>query len=531
MKRQRWFLWVVLVALTLACAAAWARPGGGSSFRGGSSGGSSGGRSGSSGGSSRGSSGGSSGGSGGSYGGSSGGSSGSSGGSSGSGGTYGGSGGSVVGGVAAVVGLVGLGVPLLAVALLVWLLARRSTQRYQDWNTSPAPAPEPQAPSLRLALEGLRTEDPNFSMVLFEDFLYALYAETHTSRGRGTLARMSAYVSPDAQATLTSPGLADVRDIVVGSATLTDVALDGPETSVTVAFETNYTEVAPNGAQQSYYGMEHWTLGRRRGVLSRTPDRARVFACPSCGAPLDTVMAGVCTHCRQDVSSGAFDWVVGRVVLVERSARGPMLTTEVAEEGTDLATLVDPNAASGLQAVSAKDPSFSWGSFQSRVALVFSEFQVAWAARDLAKMRPHLSDRLFQTQTYWVQAYLQQRLRNVTENPRIHGIELARVSSDRFYDAITVRLFASSLDYTLSDQDGRVVCGSRTKERRYTEYWTFIRGSQRKGPTRTELSCPNCGGPLAINMAGHCNYCQVKVTTGEFDWVLSKIEQDEVYGG
>jgi hypothetical protein len=32
-------------------------------------------------------------------------------------------------------------------------------------------------------------------------------------------------------------------------------------------------------------------------------------------------------------------------------------------------------------------------------------------------------------------------------------------------------------------------------------------------------------------MAGNCTYCKAKVTSGEFDWVLSQIEQDESYGG
>jgi hypothetical protein len=32
-------------------------------------------------------------------------------------------------------------------------------------------------------------------------------------------------------------------------------------------------------------------------------------------------------------------------------------------------------------------------------------------------------------------------------------------------------------------------------------------------------------------MAGVCEYCQGKVTSGEFDWVLSRIEQDEAYRG
>jgi len=34
-----------------------------------------------------------------------------------------------------------------------------------------------------------------------------------------------------------------------------------------------------------------------------------------------------------------------------------------------------------------------------------------------------------------------------------------------------------------------------------------------------------------VNMAGYCEYCKAKVTSGEFDWVLSKIEQDEAYHG
>ena len=36
---------------------------------------------------------------------------------------------------------------------------------------------------------------------------------------------------------------------------------------------------------------------------------------------------------------------------------------------------------------------------------------------------------------------------------------------------------------------------------------------------------------LKISMAGSCEYCQAHVTAGEFDWVLSKIEQDDTYRG
>ena len=93
-----------------------------------------------------------------------------------------------------------------------------------------------------------------------------------------------------------------------------------------------------------------------------------------------------------------------------------------------------------------------------------------------------------------------------------------------------MRLFAKGLDYVVDDS-GKVLSGSKSRQRAYSEYWTLVRGTNRKGPTRTDLACPSCGAPLDINMVGDCKYCKAKVTTGDFDWVLSKIEQDEAYGG
>ena len=432
-----------------------------------------------------------------------------------------------------------IGIPLVIVIGIVALIRRMNQSRMTDWSTAER-RPNVQvasgrpAASARRELERLRDLDPNFSAVLFEDFLYALYAEVHTARGRSAIARYSAFLAPAAAAALQGPPLVDVRNIIVGAMSFVDVRgprEGGADVVVRVHFETNYTEVAPNRTEQSYYAVEEWTLSRRANARSRTPDRARIFACPSCGAPLDAVTAGTCAYCRKAVATGEFDWVVIQIALVHRSPRGPMLTGNTAEEGNDLPTLVDGDAAARLHQLSAKDPQFNWQAFQGRVGLIFREFQVAWSDRDLAKMRAYLSDRLFETQVFWVEAYKQQRLRNVTSNARILNIELARITSDAFFDAITVRIFAVSLDFTVADDGGRVVSGSQTRERRYTEYWTFIRGSARRGATRTDPACPSCGAPLDINMAGACKYCKAKVTTGDFDWVLSRIEQDEAYEG
>ncbi len=435
---------------------------------------------------------------------------------------------------------------LLVVGLILYFVFRSRRQRtMSDWSSTGAaetdygPTPPYQPPpqafeqSPRTALSRLRDLDPTFSLVLFEDFLYALYAEAHQRRAADQLDMLSAYLGADVIARMKAEPREPIEGLVIGGMRYVGASItgSGPDATarVDVELEVNLTVKGAKGPASSYL-VERWTLVRKAGAKSRPADKTRIFDCPNCGAPQTAVMAGNCSHCKQAVSTGQFGWVVQAAVVLRAEPRPPLLTTEQEEQGNDLPTIFDRDARAMLDALWQKDQAFAWPQFEQRVNLIFNEFQVAWSNRDLAKMRPFLSDNLLQTEEYWVQAYKAQHLRNVTENARIERIELARVESDASFDAITVRLWGVSLDYTVND-DGKVIVGSKSRERRYSEYWTLIRGAGRKGPTKTEPVCPNCGAPLAINQVGVCTYCQAKVTSGEFDWVLSRIEQDEAYTG
>ena len=250
-----------------------------------------------------------------------------------------------------------------------------------------------------------------------------------------------------------------------------------------------------------------------------------------CWGPLEALLAGRCKYCGNDVSTGAFDWVVSFVKILESHESPPLLTAHVDEESAELETVVDPKARERLTKLRTRDPDFTGAGFRARVRHVFETFQASWSARDLAAMRPYLSDALFTMQTYWVREYERQGLRNVTDDATLVRADLAHVGSDEYFDAITMRIFARSLDYTVTDDSGKLVSGSRDDAREYSEYWTFIRSRDAKGRARVDHVCPRCGAPLAIAMSGHCTHCEAKVTSGRFDWVLSRIEQDEVYSG
>ena len=102
---------------------------------------------------------------------------------------------------------------------------------------------------------------------------------------------------------------------------------------------------------------------------------------------------------------------------------------------------------------------------------------------------------------------------------------------DRYFDALTIRIWATGKDYVIREPSGERVRGSKHRDRAYSEYWTLIRSANRRGAPVTQPACGNCGAPLHITQSGECEHCGAHITTGEFDWVVSKIEQDDSYRG
>jgi len=482
------------------------------------------------------------------------------GGSGGHGGSGGGDGGAIIGVVRILVWLtveypaVGVPVDIIVIGFVVYRFARGGSKGSEAFSSaSTATATESIAFPLGLAttqarpvsfareFAQLRKFDPNFSEIVFTDFCYALYGKAHDARGRGpnVLDQFSPYLSEAARKALlqrNASGLQEVKGIIVGALKIEDVrGLEKPLVNISLVFETNYTEVArANGGapgEVTYYVRERWLLERKRDVLSPPPAQATALHCPKCGAPLQKDTVGACAFCGTKIESGEFQWYVRGIGLLGREAKGPLLTSNVPEVGTDLPSVVQPGFRDIRIEFEKNNPAFSWGEFQARARLIFDELQAAWSTLNWDRARPHETDNLFQMHQYWIDAYRRQHLRNMLDHCRVTALQPVKLQEDAFYNAITLRIGAEGYDYTV-DQSGNVVSGSKTNLRYWSEYWTFIRNRQAKaGPARADLNCPNCGAPLKVNNAGVCEFCGGKITSGEFDWVLSKIEQDESYAG
>ena len=418
---------------------------------------------------------------------------------------------------------------ILLVIVVVWLLvfAYNKMSTAQRFDSTPAARPLARDP-FEVSVAQLRTVDPDFSIAVFEDFAYQLYAAAHGARAEASrLAALAPYLSPYASANLAARGEA-VAHVAIGSLAIEGTQRLSDQLRIGVRIEANHVL----DAAQTRFVVEHWMFVRALSVRTLAPVRARTWPCPQCGAPWAAKLGEpfVCAHCGSAVAAGKFDWAVEQIFIESEQAVGQTLTGTVEEVGNDLPTIMQPDSAASWAGIAGADPGVTWESFSARIAMIYGRLNTAWNARDLAPARGLATGAMLDYLSYWTSQYLREELTNHLDAATISNIVLAKVRRDTYFDAVTVRVFASGLDYT-TDAKGKVVGGSKSRPRAYTEYWTLLRSSTRRGPIVTTPACPNCGAPLAIADTGACTHCAAIVDNGSFDWVLSKIEQDEAYRG
>jgi len=533
----RCLAWVLLgLALALALAApSQARMGGGHSFSSGSSSHSS---SSSSHSSSSSSSSSSSHSSGGSWGGSV--SSGSSGSSF---GTYSSGGGGSSGGESGTLGELVAIILLIVLIIILWNILGGGgvSTPTQTFQSGPAHRPAESRAMLDRSLRELLARDENFSKVLFLDFACLLYHKYQTFKGTSQFRQLAPFLAKAlaGEAAGDAPSGQRVHSIVIGQARLSKIALEHGQDLLTVDFETNMSLRYPNGEETRLVSQERWTFGRRAGTLSPPPEQMRSLSCPSCGAPADFTDAGECQYCHSFIQAGEQQWQVCAIRVLGRE----VLKTEdpadyVQETGTSLPTLYQPD----LQAQESRFaeihglagwPDFFLGFRDKVVKPYFLSTYAAWSKGQWQKARHLVSDRLYAANGFWMQEYASKGWSNRLDNIQFGEIIPVRVDLDKFYESITVRVYASCLDYTV-DKSGKRIGGSDKKPRKFSEYWTFIRTA---GAVKIEAdydlkTCPSCGAPAdKVGQAGECGYCGSKLSEGHFSWVLALITQDEVYEG
>jgi predicted lipid-binding transport protein (Tim44 family) len=105
----------------------------------------------------------------------------------------------------------------------------------------------------------------------------------------------------------------------------------------------------------------------------------------------------------------------------------------------------------------------------------FFKIQGAWADRDMATVKHLLSGEMFRLLQEDAAKMRQDGLVNRLENIAVREVNLTEAWQESGQDYITVRIYATLLDYTINEKTGEIVEGSKAEPVKFEEYWTFVR--------------------------------------------------------
>jgi hypothetical protein len=245
---------------------------------------------------------------------------------------------------------------------------------------------------------------------------------------------------------------------------------------------------------------EVWTLVRKQGAQTKQGAESVGQACPACGAPFSSPQAGTpgdkggeivtCKYCKALVCSGEHDWVLCEI-------------TQLSEWHPDSAE--DVPGLAGLREV------------------------------DLGATRETLEDRASYLFWKWMQSG---RLQNAAPLRKAATPELVARGGDGANVALEARDIAvGGVDVVLCD----VARNGEKDDYAYVNvFWSarFTQGAEpfprqstlrlaRRSGASTKLSmavtCPNCGGPLAETDDPKCSHCQCEIVASGQVWALDAV--------
>jgi predicted lipid-binding transport protein (Tim44 family) len=136
---------------------------------------------------------------------------------------------------------------------------------------------------------------------------------------------------------------------------------------------------------------------------------------------------------------------------------------------------VERDLEKGLGQIKSMDPLFGEDKFKDQAMDYFFKIQGAWADRDMNTVRHLLTPEMFGILQGDVNKMRQEGQLNKLENIAVREVNFTEAWQEFGQDYLTVRIYATLLDYTVDEKTGEIISGSKTEPAKFEEYWTFTR--------------------------------------------------------
>ncbi len=173
------------------------------------------------------------------------------------------------------------------------------------------------------------------------------------------------------------------------------------------------------------------------------------------------------------------------------------------------------------------DPNFDENEFMQRLSNIYIQMQNGWTKKNIEELRPYITDIFYNQADRQLDAYRKSNKTNYVEDIAVLGAQIRGYYQENNNDHMIVLIRTRIKDYTVDDNTGELVAGSKDKEKFMTYEWDMVRASgaqtSKETGTRT-ITCPNCGAAININQSARCPYCQSIIQVEAHDWALTGIK-------
>lgn len=437
-----------------------------------------------------------------------------------------------------------VGVPVIVILVaIVWHLGRTGKLeamivegRAHGGPTRHLPAHQA-IPRDRIAASwaALLDEDPGLSRPVLEDRIQLVVRRAHEQVGQPDPRLPAGATTPQVHQAFTSfeEGVSQVDDVVIAGLQLTELHRAGGYDTLSWTIRLSRREARAHDRVVRAYCEEAWTFRRRVGAASRSPEEVHRLGCPSCGSAEPTDAQGRCPACGTIVGHGELEWQATDMTRTIRRTYRPFVPAPAGadeEPGYRMVSARHPDLATQVRAFQGRHPDLSFDDIEDRLRAIFLGMQAAWSAGRWEEARPWCTDIAWTSLRFGLAEHEASGVRNRVEDVRIEDVEVVRITLDAWYEAITLRIRAHARDWFEDRETGAVVGGNPNTSRAFAEYWTFLRAVDAAATPTDPRRCPSCGAPVdRVDFDGVCGYCDSVITTGRYDWVLSRIEQPEVF--
>ena len=151
---------------------------------------------------------------------------------------------------------------------------------------------------------------------------------------------------------------------------------------------------------------------------------------------------------------------------------------------------------------------------------IFYDVQMAWMEFDYDKLKPLLSDGLYNVYVMDLEILKQKNQKNIMKKFRLVKAELIDLNLQNNIYSVQVELEVKFIDYIEDCKSNKVLRGKK----RHSVDNTYILTFEKTKEEKADNICPKCGAFVEGNATGICEHCGAKLINNTYDWILTKKE-------